>query len=142
MATVIRFNTTFYETNTGGESRPKFLAGEYYPVTEETTRHALHGIAEVVDAPDDADKAVATADKLQDKAAAAVGNAHDAQVDADAALAAKAIDEQRAALAAEIADLGTQIEAADDDSRPALQAALVEKQAALAAFGEAIPAAQ
>ena len=96
MPRVIRFNSTFFHV-VGGESLPQFIAGEYYAVDEETQRHVAMGIAEEIDAPDDADKAIPQAGKLQDKAADVAAAAHDAQVLAEAAQAAEAIAAQEAA---------------------------------------------
>ena len=77
---LIRYMLDYFEVGVDGASGVKFAAGSHYPVSDETSRHVEHGIAEEVDAPEDALKAVAVAEKAESKA-------DDAQVAADAARA-------------------------------------------------------
>lgn len=87
---VVRYLQSFFHVTIGGFSEAKYEAGKVYAQCEETLRHIEHGIAELIDAPDDADKAQAAADKAQataDKAAEAAAQAQDA-----AEVAAQAAD--------------------------------------------------
>ena len=88
---LIRYLLDFFSTGADGSSSVKFAAGEHYPVTEETAKHVEHGIAEEVDAPEDATKAVAVAEKAEAKADDAQAAADAARASADAAQAAESL---------------------------------------------------
>jgi small subunit ribosomal protein S16 len=88
---VIRYLLTWFEVGTSGQSEAKYVAGTCYPVTEETSRHVLQGVAEEVDAPDDVEKAEAAADKAEAKADAATATAESARDAAEVAAAAAQI---------------------------------------------------
>lgn len=83
---VIRYLATWFDAGA-----PRFHAGEFYPVTEESQRHVLQGIAEEVDASDDAPKAQERADKAEAKADDAAAAAEKARAAAEAATAAEAL---------------------------------------------------
>lgn len=83
---LIRYIASWFDV--GAE---KYAAGGYYPVTDETKQHVAQGVAEVVDAPEDADKAEAVADKAEAKLADAEASAAAAREAAEAAAAAQAI---------------------------------------------------
>lgn len=97
---VIRYSASWFETDVTGTSRAKFEAGKFYPVTEETQRHVIHGIAEEVDAPDDVEKAEAAAESAEAKAEKAAAAADTARAAADAAAAADAMTAPDETLAA------------------------------------------
>lgn len=86
---LIRFLLDWFEVGSNGSSEVKFAAGTHYAVTDETMGHVARDIAEVVDAPADADKASAMADKAEAKADDAQANADAARAAADAAAAAQ-----------------------------------------------------
>lgn len=88
---VIRYTQSWFEVDSTGSSRAKFEAGKCYPISEETTRHVDRGIAEVVDAPEDAEKAEAVAEKAEAKADEAKTKADEARAAATAAVDAQAI---------------------------------------------------
>lgn len=88
---VIRYTKTYHEVDATGSSRPKFEAGKCYPITDETSRHVVHGIAEEIDAPEDAEKAEAAAESAEAKAEKAAAAAEAARAAADAAAAAEAM---------------------------------------------------
>jgi len=88
---LIRYLLDYFSTGTDGSSGIKFAAGQHYPVTEETARHVEHGIAEAVEAPEDATKAVAVAEKAEAKADDAQAAAEAARAAADAAQAAESL---------------------------------------------------
>lgn len=48
----IHYSATWFEVGPGGYSEAKYKAGQDYPVTEETLRHAARGIAKEIDVPD------------------------------------------------------------------------------------------
>ncbi len=96
MPKVIRYTKTYHEVGIGGQSAPKYVAGQCYPVTDETERHVTHGIAEEVDAPADPDKADAAVAKAEARAAEAAGQADAARAAAEASKAAAAIAEKPA----------------------------------------------
>lgn len=85
---LVRYLASFFHVTVGGYSEAKYEAGKHYPVTDETSLHVEHGIAELVDAPDDADKAAAAAESAEAKAAKAAEAADAARASADAAAAA------------------------------------------------------
>ena len=41
--------TNFFDVNPGGNSFAKYVAGQSYEITEETTRHVVQGFAQEVD---------------------------------------------------------------------------------------------
>jgi hypothetical protein len=93
MPNVIHYLDNWNATDDTGVSRPKYLAGEFYPESEETVRHVAQGIAESIDVTDvDADTAAARAAKAMAKAATAMAVAYQAQVLAGAAAAAAQMD--------------------------------------------------
>ncbi|HNB43175.1 MAG TPA: hypothetical protein PLL72_03170 [Burkholderiaceae bacterium] len=49
-----RYLQSYFDVDGSGNSRPKYEAGQDYPVTEETTRHVALRYAEEVDVPDPA----------------------------------------------------------------------------------------
>jgi hypothetical protein len=87
---LIRYLVTWFHVTPAGHSEAKFEAGKHYPVTDETKLHVAQGIAEVVDAPDDAEKAAAAAESAEARAAKAAEAAEAARAAADAATAAAA----------------------------------------------------
>lgn len=93
---VIRYLQSWFHV-VHGVAVAKFEAGKHYPVNEETERHVAQGIAEVVDAPEDAPKAEAAADKAEADAAKAAEKAEAARAVADAATAAADIAQAPAA---------------------------------------------
>jgi hypothetical protein len=88
---LIRYLESWFHVTAGGGSQAKYEAGKFYPVTDETARHVAHGIAEEVDAPQDADKAQAVAESAEAKADKAAEIAADARDAAQAAAAAAEI---------------------------------------------------
>lgn len=88
---VIRFTASWHETDNAGNSRPKYEAGRCYPVNEETKHMIARGIAEEIDAPDDAEKAAAAADKAQAIASKAAEAAAEARATASVAQDAERI---------------------------------------------------
>lgn len=88
---VIRYTKTYHEVDGTGSSRPKFEVGMCYPITDETQRHVIHGIAEEIDAPEDVEKAEAAAESAVAKAEKAASAAGTARAAADAAAAADAM---------------------------------------------------
>lgn len=88
---VIRYTKTYHEVDVTGSSHPKFEAGQCYPITDETQRHVIHGIAEEIDAPEDVEKAEAAAESAEAKAEKAAATADAARAAADAAAAADAM---------------------------------------------------
>lgn len=52
MSTRIHFNLDFNAVDGGGNCYVKYRAGEFYEVSEETTRLVAAGIAEIVDVPE------------------------------------------------------------------------------------------
>lgn len=88
---LIRYLLDYFATGADGSSGVKFAAGSHYPVTEETALHVEHGIAEEVDAPEDAVKAVAVAEKAEAKAIDAQDTAETARAAAAAAMAAESL---------------------------------------------------
>jgi hypothetical protein len=85
---VIRYLQSWFHVVPAGHSEAKYEAGKHYPVTDETSLHVEHGIAELVDAPEDADKAAAAAESAEARAAKAAETAEAARAAADAAAAA------------------------------------------------------
>lgn len=88
---VIRYSATWFEVGLSSQSEAKFVAGEFYPVTDESKSHIAQGIAEEIDAPEDAEKADEKADKLAAKATDAADAADAAKAAAEAASAAKTL---------------------------------------------------
>lgn len=98
---LIRYTATFFDVNGGGNSYAKFEAGRCYPITDESARHVVQGIAEEIDAPEDAAKAETAAQRAQAAADRAQQAAEQARALADAAVVAQRLaDEQAAADAA------------------------------------------
>lgn len=64
-----RYLQTFWDTNAGGTSYPKYEAGKDYPPSEETTRHVVLRYAKEVDVEE---PAPATADAPAEAPAAEV----------------------------------------------------------------------
>lgn len=52
MAKRVLFSQNFNAVDGGGNSYPKYRAGEHYEPTEETERLVAGGIAEVIDVPE------------------------------------------------------------------------------------------
>lgn len=98
---VVRYLQTWFHVGAAGHSEAKFEAGKFYSKSEETLRHVAHGIAELFEAPDDADKAAAAAEAAKAKADKAAEVAQNA---AQAASAAAAVAESAgdAAAAAQV----------------------------------------
>lgn len=86
MPQVVKIKDTWFEV-INGTSLPKFEGGKLYPLNDETQRQVELGNGEIVDAPEDAEKAQAAADAA---AAAAAKAAEKATEKADAAAAAVA----------------------------------------------------
>lgn len=88
---IIRYKLDWFETDGVGNSRAKFEAGKFYPVTDESSSHVVQGAAEEVDAPEDYEKAIAAADKAEAKLDDAEAKAVEARATAEAAAAAQAL---------------------------------------------------
>jgi hypothetical protein len=65
----ILITDTYFETDSGGNAVAIFEAGKHYPVTEASQRQVALGNCEVVDVPDDAEKAQAAAEAADEAAA-------------------------------------------------------------------------
>ena len=87
MTKVVRIFNTHFEVDSQGASQPIFEGGKFYPVTEATERQVVLRNGEVVDAPEDYEKALAAAEAAK---AAAEKAAVKADATADAAQAAAA----------------------------------------------------
>lgn len=85
---LVQYRDTWFAVDSGGTSRPKYEAGEYYLPDDETLRHVEQGHADTVDASADFVAAAAFADKATTAAARAVAKAREANAAADAAEAA------------------------------------------------------
>lgn len=88
---VVRILNTHFETNGWGNSLPVFEGGRFYPITEASQRQVDIGNGEIVDAPEDADKAEAAAESAEAKAEKAAAVAETARAAANAAAAADAM---------------------------------------------------
>lgn len=88
---VVRIINTYFETDSGGNALEKFKGGEFYAVTEETSRQVALGNGELVDAPEDVEKAIAAAQKARADADKALAKADSAEENAAAAQAAEVI---------------------------------------------------
>lgn len=88
MMKVIRITNSWHETGPDGESHVVLQGGQFYPVTQATMRQVELGNGEVVDAPEDAEKAAAAAEAAQVAADKAAAKAEAAMAAADAAAAA------------------------------------------------------
>lgn len=89
MDKVVRYKETYFDSGA-----PKFVAGQYYPVTEESTRHVAGGLAEVIEVDLGVEAAQRAADKARaaaDRAAAAAAVAKDL---AEAAAAAQQLADE------------------------------------------------
>ena len=147
---LVKYNTTWFHV-VSGTSLPKYVAGAFYPVTDETRAHVGQGIAEEVEVPKDATQAETAAQKAEAAAARAQALAEQARDAADAAVEAKrladeiaandATEKQRAEQAKKDAAAAAAKAEADAEARAAAQARLdkaidakAEAEAALAAF--------
>ena len=61
----ILITDTYFETDSGGNAVAIFEAGKHYPVTEASQRQVALGNGELVDVPDDAEKAQAAAEAAE-----------------------------------------------------------------------------
>lgn len=84
MAQGVKIKDTYFET-VNGEAKPKFVGGRTYPINDDTQRQVDLGNADLVEVPDDVEKAQAAADAA---AAAAAKAAEKAEEKAEAATAA------------------------------------------------------
>lgn len=84
----VKITNSFFEVGPGGNSEEKFAGGSVVPLNADSQRQVDLRNGEIIDVPDDADKAASDAAKAQAKADAA---AADAAAKADAATAAAAI---------------------------------------------------
>lgn len=91
MPKVLRYSQTWFDCDAGGNSYPKYAAGQCYPLHEDADRHITAGIAEAIDVRIDGADAADKAEKAQAKADAAVAAAGQAQDLANLALAAEEI---------------------------------------------------
>jgi hypothetical protein len=83
----IRITDTYFETDSGGNAMAVFEAGKHYPVTESSQRQVALGNGEIVDIPDDPEKAQAAAEAAESAAEKATAKATTARRHADAAAA-------------------------------------------------------
>jgi hypothetical protein len=83
----ILITDTYFETDPGGNAVAMFEAGKHYPMTEASQRQVALGNGQVVDVPDDVDKAQAVADAAEATAEKAAAKALSARLQADAAAA-------------------------------------------------------
>lgn len=84
---VVRITHSWFETNSFGNREEKFSAGAILPLNEATQRQVDLLNAEVIEAPDDYEKAEAAALKAEERAATASAAADHARDAADAAAA-------------------------------------------------------
>ena len=80
----ILITDTYFETDSGGNAVAIFEAGKHYPVTEASQRQVALGNGEIVDVPDDAEKAQAAAEAAEAAAEKATAKATTARRQADA----------------------------------------------------------
>jgi hypothetical protein len=80
----ILITDTYFETDSGGNAVAIFEAGKHYPVTEASQRQIALCNGELVDVPDDAEKAQAAAEAAEAAAEKATAKATTARRQADA----------------------------------------------------------
>jgi len=99
---LVKIRNSFFATDGLGNSRAVFEAGKHYPVTEASQQQVDRGNADLIDAPDDPEKAAATAEAAESKAEKAAAAAQAARDAAEAA--AVAADIAAAVAAAQAAE--------------------------------------
>lgn len=93
----IKITDSYFETNGGGVAEPLFTAGQVLPADDEGAKRQLaRGNAELIDVPDDAEKAAQAAEAAQAAAEKAAAKADAATAAADAAAQVAAASEPAA----------------------------------------------
>lgn len=71
MPKVLRYSQTWFDCDGGGNSYPKFEAGQSYPLHDDAERHVAAGIAEVIEVRAGAKDGSGNPEKAQSKTSAA-----------------------------------------------------------------------
>ena len=85
---LVKIRNSFFATDGLGNSRAVFEAGKHYPLNEASQQQVDRGNADLIDAPDDPEKATAAADVAESRAEKAAAAAQAAREAAEAAVAA------------------------------------------------------
>ena len=88
---VVKIRNSYFETDGMGNPRVVFEAGKHYPLTDASQHQVNCGNAELIDAPDDPEKAAANAEAAESRAEKAAAAAQAAREAAEAAAVASDI---------------------------------------------------